>query len=206
MLLTLFFVQLAGLVSPGPDFFYISRRAASSNSRNAIFAALGISLGVAFWAIVVIFGLGLLVKDVPFLNYLIMILGGSFLGYTGFKMVRVTENAQFDARAFTEKTSAKKEILDGFMINLANAKAVVFFSSILSGYTAQLVNIEDYFSVLAILFFSTLIYFSLVALLFSRQVICKFYAKYNRYIDNVAGIVFLFFGLNLIYNGLLFFV
>ncbi|MDP8078562.1 LysE family transporter [Phocoenobacter skyensis] len=206
MLLTLFFVQLAGLVSPGPDFFYISRRAASSNSRNAIFAAIGISLGVAFWAIVVIFGLGLLVKDVPFLNYLIMILGGSFLGYTGFKMVRVKENAQFDERAFTEKTSAKKEILDGFMINLANAKAVVFFSSILSGYTAQLVNIEDYFSVLAILFFSTLIYFSLVALLFSRQVICKFYAKYNRYIDNGSGLVFLFFGLNLIYNGLLFFV
>ncbi|MDP8162039.1 LysE family transporter [Pasteurella skyensis] len=206
MLLTLFFVQLAGLVSPGPDFFYISRRAASSNSRNAIFAAIGISLGVAFWAIVVIFGLGFVVKDVPFLNCFIMILGGSFLSYTGLKMVRVKENAQFDERAFTKKTSAKKEILDGLMINLANAKVVVFFSSILSGYTSQLINIEDYFSVLAILFFSTLIYFTLVALLFSRQVICKFYAKYNRYIDNVSGLVFLFFGLNLIYNGLLFFI
>ncbi|MBR0574288.1 MULTISPECIES: LysE family transporter [Pasteurellaceae] len=206
MLLTLFFVQLAGLVSPGPDFFYISRRAASSNSRNAIFAAIGISLGVAFWAIVVIFGFGLLIKEMPFLNCLIMILGGSFLSYTGFKMARVKENAQFDEKTFIEKTSAKKEILDGLMINLANAKVVVFFSSILSGYASQLVNIEDYFLVLAMLSFSTLIYFSLVALLFSRQVICKFYAKYNRYIDNVAGLVFLFFGLNLIYNGLLFFV
>ncbi len=206
MLLTLFFIQLAGLMSPGPDFFYVSRRAASSNSRNAIFAALGISLGVAFWVIVAIFGLGILVKDIPFLNYLIMILGGSFLGYTGFKMVRVTENAQFDENTIVQKTSAKKEILDGFMINIANAKAVVFFSSILSGYTAQLINIEDYLFVLAILFFSTLIYFSLVALLFSRKVIRKFYAKYNRYVDNFAGMVFLLFGLNLIYNGLQFFL
>ncbi len=206
MLLTLFFVQLAGLMSPGPDFFYITRRAASSNSRNAIFAAFGISLGVAFWVIVTIFGLGILVKEILFLNYLIMILGGSFLGYTGFKMVRVKENAQFDRNPLLQKTSAKKEILDGFMINIANAKAVVFFSSILSGYTTQLVNIEDYFYVLAILFFSTLIYFTLVALLFSRQIICKFYAKYNRYIDNLAGVVFLIFGLNLIYSGLQFFL
>ncbi len=206
MLLTLFFVQLAGLLSPGPDFFYVSRRAASSNSRNAIFAAFGISLGIAFWVIVAIFGLGVLVKDIPILNYIIMILGGSFLGYTGFKMLQVTENAQFDENTIYKKTSAKKEILDGFMINIANAKAVVFFSSILSGYTAQLINIEEYFFVLAILFFSTLIYFTLVALLFSRQVIRKFYAKYSRYIDNFAGLVFLLFGLNLIYNGLQFFM
>lgn len=202
MLITLFFVQLAGLISPGPDFFYISRRAASSNSRNAIYAAFGISLGVTFWALVTIFGLGLLIKSMPILNTIIMCLGGSFLAYTGSKMIRVTQNAQFDKRAFTEKTSAQKEILDGLMINLANAKVIIFFSSILSGYTNHLTNISDALIVLAILFFSTLIYFSLVAILFSHKIICKFYEKHNRYIDNFSGVVFLFFGLRLIYSGL----
>ncbi len=202
MLITLFFVQLAGLISPGPDFFYVSRRAASSNRRNAILAAIGISLGVTFWALVTIFGLGLLIKSVPILNSVIVFLGGSFLAYTGSKMIRVTHNAQFDKRVFTEETSAKKEILDGLMINLANAKVIIFFSSILSGYTNHLTNLTEAMIVLTMLFFSTLIYFSLVAILFSHKIICKFYEKHNRYIDNFSGVVFLFFGLSLIYSSL----
>ncbi|MDG6882624.1 Threonine efflux protein [Phocoenobacter uteri] len=206
MLVTLFFVQLAGLVSPGPDFFYISRRAASSNRRNAIFAAIGISLGIAFWAMLAVFGLGFLGKTVKPISYIIMLLGGLFLGYTGLKMVRVTENAQFDNRKLEQKTSAKQEILDGLWINLSNAKVVVFFSSILSGYTAQFTQISDYFIVLAMLVLSTFCYFSLVAILFSHQKICKFYAKYNRYIDNFSGCIFLFFGGSLVYGAVKFFM
>lgn len=206
MLLKLFLIQLIGLMSPGPDFFYIIRRAASSNSRNAIFAAIGISLGVAFWAIVAIFGLGLLGKSAEFVPYMVMILGGSFLTYIGYKMVRVRENAKFDESVYIAKTSALKEMKDGLMINLSNAKIVIFFSSVLSGFAPQFESSSDYVGALLILVFSSFFYFSLVALLFSRKFIRDFYAKYNRYIDNFAGVVFLFFGLKLIYTGIQYFI
>ena len=54
---TIFIVQLVGLVSPGPDFFYISRKAMGDTRRNALLASIGITIGVAFWSLIVLFGL-----------------------------------------------------------------------------------------------------------------------------------------------------
>lgn len=37
---------------------------------------------------------------------------------------------------------------------------------------------------------------------FSRNIAKRLYSQYSRYIDNMAGIVFLFFGCVLVYNGI----
>lgn len=207
MLFTLFIVHLIGLMSPGPDFFYISRKAVSSSLKNAIFASLGISLGIIFWALIALFGLTFISQSADFVPYLIMILGGSFLAYLGSKMLQVKQNIQFDeSKTQTENSTASQEVLKGLGINLANGKAAVYFSSVLSGYTAELSSMGDSIAVLVMFVVTTFAYFSLVSLLFSRPLVRKTYAKYSRYIDNFAGIIFLFFGLRLIYNGVYYFI
>nr|WP_239988851.1 hypothetical protein [Haemophilus influenzae] len=40
-------------------------------------------------------------------------------------------------------------------------------------------------------------------MLFSRSLAKSFYSKYSRYIDNLAGAIFLFFGGYLVYSGVL---
>lgn len=205
---TIFFVQLVGLISPGPDFFYVSRKAASSNRRNAVYGSIGITLGVGFWALVVLFGLAFLNQTVPAFKEILMVLGGSYLFYTGLKMVRITENARLKtAETAIETTSIGAEILKGLMINLSNPKIVVFFSSVLSAYVGNLSQFSDILLVLFILMGSALVYFSLVSVLFSHKKIQQFYAQHNRYLDNLAGVVFILFGVKLIYDGvyLLFF-
>ncbi len=207
MLTTIFIVQLIGLMSPGPDFFYISRKAASDTTRNAICACIGISIGVAVWAIVAVFGLSILGKTAEPIHYLIMILGGGFLAYMGSKMVRVTQNAKFDeSKALQTTTTVKQEILKALSVNIANAKIAVFFSSVLSGYVAKLSNCSDLLAVLAILVFSSFFYFLLVSLLFSRKPIRQFYSQYSRYIDNIAGVIFIGFGLKLVVDGISYFI
>ncbi|VTU06103.1 threonine efflux protein [Actinobacillus indolicus] len=201
---TIFFVQLLGLISPGPDFFYVSRKAMADTRRNAILGAIGISIGVAFWALLTLFGLAFLNKHFPSFQFVLMICGGSYLAYSGIQMVQITKNAEIGStKPTSQATSAFKEILKGLMINLSNPKIVVFFSSVLAGYVANLSELSDLFSVLAILVGSAIIYFWLVALLFSRSNIRHFYAKYNRYLDNFAGAVFILFGGSLIYEGIL---
>lgn len=200
---TIFFVQLIGLISPGPDFFYISRKAMGDSRRNALLASIGISIGVGIWAILVLFGLAFLNRYVPSFQYVLMILGGSYLAYNGFKMVQITQSAKLVEKTENSKpTPAWKEILNGLMINLANPKVVVFFSSVLSGYVSNLSNISDMLLVLLMLVGSTVVYFMLVSLLLSQKKIRTFYAKYNRYLDNFAGAVFILFGLTLIYEGI----
>ena len=202
-MLTIFFVQLMGLISPGPDFFYVARKAMSDSRRNAILGTLGITIGVAFWSLMVLFGLAFLNRTVPAFQYVLMVLGGSYLAYSGLKMVRITQRAHLEGNVAVENhSSAWKEILGGLMINLSNPKIIIFFSSVLAGYVSNLDNLIDILSVLLILTGSALVYFILIACLFSHRKIRNFYAKHNRYLDNAAGVVFIFFGATLVFEGI----
>lgn len=200
---TIFFVQLIGLVSPGPDFFYVCRKAMADSRRNAILGSIGITIGIGIWALIVLFGLAFLNRIIPNFQYGLMLAGGSYLAYSGFKMTRVTKNAVIEEKIGREKpSSALKEILSGLAINLSNPKIVVFFSSVLAGYVSNLSTIGDILAVLGILMGSGLVWFWLVAVLFSQKMIRQFYARHSRYLDNFAGIVFLLFGCRLIYEAL----
>lgn len=200
---TIFFVQLIGLISPGPDFFYVCRKAMADSRRNAILGSIGITIGIGIWALIVLFGLAFLNRIIPNFQYGLMLAGGSYLAYSGFKMTRVTKNAVIEEKIGREKpSSALKEILSGLAINLSNPKIVVFFSSVLAGYVSNLSTIGDILAVLGILMGSGLVWFWLVAILFSQKMIRQFYAKHSRYLDNFAGIVFLLFGCRLIYEAL----
>lgn len=203
---TIFFVQLIGLISPGPDFFYVCRKAMADSRRNAMLGALGIALGVSFWAVIVLFGLTFLNHTIPNFQFYLMLLGGSYLAYCGIKMVQVRKSVEIDENLKSqanEKSPVWKEILGGLAINLSNPKVVVFFSSVLAGYVANISAFKDILAVLAILMGSTLIWFWTVAILFSQNKIRRFYAKNNRYLDNAAGVVFILFGLKLIYEGMM---
>lgn len=201
---TVLLVNLAGLLSPGPDFFYVSRKAASDTHSNAIAGAFGIGLGILFWATVVIFGLSLINRTNNLAQYIIMVLGGTYLAYCGIKMLKVTQNTHLSHEANSQQktTSIFKEIMKGLLVNMSNAKAVVFFSSVLSGFMANISDSIEIVLVIVLLALETFVYFSLIAFFFSRNIVREFYNRYNRYIDNLSGVVFIFFGGELIYSGL----
>ena len=67
-----------------------------------------------------------------------------------------------------------------------------------------LVNITEtsqILTALAVITVETFLYFYIISVLFSRSVAKRFYSQYSRYIDNVAGLIFIFFGIYLIYSG-----
>lgn len=49
----------------------------------------------------------------------------------------------------------------------------------------------------------TFLYFYVISFVFSRPSAKRFYSRYSRYIDNVAGVIFLLFGGYLAYSGIL---
>ncbi|OOF84720.1 hypothetical protein BKG93_06285 [Rodentibacter ratti] len=205
-MLNLLIVHLFGLMTPGPDFFYVSRMAASNSRRNTVYGIIGITLGVAFWATVSMLGLAVLFATMPALHGVIMILGGSYLAYLGFLLMRSKQNAEFkplSAEELNQQTSAKKEILKGLLVNLSNAKAVVYFSSVMSFVLAKMTEIWEMGVALGLIVLVTFLYFYLISFIFSRSIAKRFYSRYSRYIDNVAGVVFLFFGGVLIYSGIM---
>lgn len=202
-MLGILLIHLAGLASPGPDFFYVVRQSASHSSRAGILAAVGISLGIVFWAAFAIFGLAWLSHSLGnTIQYVIMLIGGGYLAYLGSLMLRVKENITFaeESQNLTALNPAT-EIRKGLMINIFNAKAGVYFTSVISAFLGEFTETYQLFELLFLFVISTFAYFCVVALFFSRRPIRLFYAKYSRYIDNIAGLIFACFGLLLIYEG-----
>ncbi|STO93792.1 threonine efflux system [Haemophilus pittmaniae] len=203
-MLNLLIVNLFGLLSPGPDFFYVSRVAAMSSRRDALCAVIGVSFGVFIWASATILGLAVLFTAMPAVQGIIMMLGGSYLIYLGSQMVLVRENVAFADTGFKQiqyKNDAWKEIRKALWVNLSNAKVVIFFSSVMSMVLNGLHEPIQMLTALMAIVTECFLYFYIISVLFSRPIAKRFYSRYSRYIDNVAGVIFILFGLFLIYSG-----
>lgn len=192
-----------GLLSPGPDFFYVSRAAAIHSRRTAIYGVIGITIGVTIWATAAVLGLAIVFKTMPALQGIVMALGGSYLFYLGVKMARVTTNVVFDESNLIQNTASKNEIIKGLLVNLSNAKVVIYFSSVMSFVLVNIIETWQILTVLLIITIETFVYFYVISILFSRPFTKRFYSRYSRYIDNVSGVIFILFGAYLIYSGAL---
>ncbi len=197
------FVHLVGLLSPGPDFFYVSRAAAIHSRRTAIYGVIGITIGVSIWATAAVLGLAIVFKTMPALQGIVMALGGSYLFYLGVKMARVTTNAVFDETNSRQNTESKNEIIKGLLVNLSNAKVVIYFSSVMSFVLVNITEMWQILTALLLITLETFVYFYVISILFSRPFTKRFYSRYSRYIDNVSGVIFILFGAYLIYSGAL---
>ena len=192
-----------GLLSPGPDFFYVSRAAAIHSRRTAIYGVIGITIGVTIWATAAVLGLTVVFKTMPALQGIVMALGGSYLFYLGVKMARVTTNAVFDESNLIQNTASKNEIIKGLLVNLSNAKVVIYFSSVMSFVLVNITETRQILTALLLITLETFVYFYVISLLFSSPFAKRFYSRYSRYIDNVSGVIFILFGAYLIYSGAL---
>jgi len=182
-MLNLMIIHLVGLLSPGPDFFYVSRISAMSSRREAIGGVIGITIGVLIWATAAVLGLAIIFATMPIIQGIVMMLGGAYLVYLGIKMAKVKNNAFFDEKqnANVPNQSTLTSIMKGLLVNLSKTSQIL--------------------TALAVITVETFLYFYIISGLFSRSVAKQFYSQYSRYIDNAAGLIFIFFGIYLIYSG-----
>ncbi|MDH2999985.1 hypothetical protein A1D23_00180 [Chelonobacter oris] len=207
LLIKLFFVHLFALASPGPDFFFVVRKAIAETPRSAVFGIVGIILGLVIWLGSSVLGLAILFKLYPPIEMLILLLGGAYLVYLGCLMLNVRRNinmAQINAATDGQQTAHSDwaSLRQGFLVNLANPKAIIYFSGIFSLLVSSLNDYWQIGLIAVMILVESFLYFYLISRIFSRQRVKAFYFNYSRYIDNMSGVVFISFGLFLIYSGL----
>ena len=199
--LTLAVVQLVALVTPGPDFFFVSQLAASRSRREAIAGVVGIALGVAVWAALALLGLQLLLHRLAWLERGIAIAGGAYLCWMGLQMLRASWKAKPDAAApvvDVRDSSPGKALLRGLATNLANPKAAIYFASIFSAFLGEGVDAAARWGLWAMVTAETALWFGVVAAIFALPAMRRGYVRASRWIDGGAGAIFTLFGLHLI--------
>ncbi|AIJ08340.1 MULTISPECIES: threonine export protein RhtC [Edwardsiella] len=197
LFLTVAVVHLLALMTPGPDFFFVSQTALSRSRTEALRGVAGISLGIVIWAGVALMGLHLLLMKMAWLHSIITVGGGLYLCWMGLQMLRAARRPQGDALQGMASLHGGA-FWRGFLTNLSNPKAVIYFGSVFSLFVGDEVTGGQRVGLFILIVSETFIWFSLVASVFALPVMRRGYQRMARWIDGAAGTLFTAFGLHLI--------
>lgn len=206
LLLTICALHFVAQLSPGPDIILIAKSSASTTRRNTIHIIAGISLGIVLWVVLTLLGFTVLVEQFPWIQQVLMLIGGLFMAKMGWAMLSgglrslKQSSALEDVQA--QSSAQKNYFLLGLFTNLSNPKTLIYFSSVFS--LALSSSASDYLKAqLAVIIpLQTFLTFVLLMLLLSQPKIKAVYQRSGSYIDILSGALFLIFAMWLGYDAI----
>ncbi len=134
LLISILTIHLLALISPGPDFFVVMN-AALAERKKGVMAALGVTAAIAVHISLWIFGLSsILVKFPAFLTAL-KFMGAGYLFYLGINLILdFWKQASADLDVKSENSGLKNPLAAGFITNVFNPKAWLYFASLFSQF------------------------------------------------------------------------
>ncbi|WP_024559830.1 threonine export protein RhtC [Franconibacter pulveris 601] len=200
LFLTVALVHLVALMSPGPDFFFVSQTAVSRSRKEAMMGVLGITFGVMIWAGVALLGLHLILEKMAWLHTAIMVGGGLYLCWMGYQMLRgaLKKGEPSTEAPEVELARGGRSFVKGLLTNLANPKAIIYFGSVFSLFVGDSVGSHERMGIFVLIALETFAWFAVVASLFALPAMRRGYQRLAKWIDGMAGALFAGFGIHLI--------
>lgn len=197
MLLTICALHFVAQLSPGPDVLLVAKSSASTTRANTLKIILGISAGVVVWVALTLLGFTVLLEQWPWIQQVLMLIGGLFLAKMGYAMLRggiatLKQNTNLDG---VIEQPPKNYFLLGLYTNLANPKIVIYFSSVFSLALSSTAGANLKPQLAVIIPIQTFLVFSLLMMIMSIPKIKRVYQKSGSYIDIVSGSFFLLFAI-----------
>lgn len=121
------------IVSPGPNFIMVVNTALSDSRRSGIFTSLGVATGSGLFALSGMLGLILVVNSLPNFAIIARIVGGAYLLWLGYNLLRLSRNmsvAPTQQSTETSTMSRSTAYRTGLLTNLTNPKAWAFYFSL----------------------------------------------------------------------------
>ncbi|WP_417672291.1 LysE family translocator [Roseibium sp.] len=135
---TLLAFALAALLfayMPGPALLYTAAQTISRGRNAGFWAAFGIHLGCYVHVFAAAFGLSAIFVAVPTLYAALKLVGGLYLIWLGFQMIR-TRVAGGEADVVLPQKTARRSFLDSVLVEVLNPKVALFFVAFLPQFVA----------------------------------------------------------------------
>jgi RhtB (resistance to homoserine/threonine) family protein len=187
------------IVTPGVDMALVTKNALFHGRRCAFATALGVNLGIAFWATAAALGLAGLIDASAAAFAVIKIAGALYLVYLGLQALRVSRGVSRPSVGTSARVRPRDAVAlrQGVLSNLLNPKIAVFFTSLLPqfvgrhGTTVDLLALGALFNAMCVLWL--LSYAALAAT--GRSVLVR--PRFKRALDRISGIVLIGLGARL---------
>ena len=193
-------IHLFAVMSPGPDFIIIVRQSISSGRCSALMTSLGIGIGILMHITLCIFGLGMIIKESDLLFKVIQIIGSLYLAYLGVISI-ISKDSSNNSNYKNELLfNAFQSFKLGFLTNILNPKATLFFLSL---YTMIIANNTPFqFQILFGLWmsFATGLWFAFLSLILTNKSILAKIEFMSTKIQRMTGVILIIFSIKLLFS------
>ncbi|MEN5145404.1 LysE family translocator [Brevundimonas diminuta] len=117
-------------VTPGPANIFAVATGMEKGKAAALTAVLGMNTATLVWFAAAALGLGALVMAFPQVFRIIAVLGALYVAWLGIKALRGAFATAAEP-AHIEVKRGRSALIDGFMVQIANPKAILFFTAVL---------------------------------------------------------------------------
>lgn len=199
---------------PGPDFAVILKTALLHGRRAGLAAALGIGSGLTVHTALCVLGLSAIIAHSPLLFGVITYAGAIYLSFLGIRAllarpVRAKADATAGAAGLAAQPVAMAQRTEegffaafctGFLTNVLNPKAILFFLTFLPQFVDRDSALGPHLQLLvlgAAMCIVTALWFALLSLLLDRFRTLFTDGPFRLWLERIAGAIFLGFGIRL---------
>jgi RhtB (resistance to homoserine/threonine) family protein len=197
-------IALAGAMSPGPDFVITVRNSILHDRRAGVMTAFGIAAGLCLHMTYCLLGIATLIAQSVTLFTTLKWVGAAYLLVIGIKCLISKGYSDASMNELPIKNSlnagAKSAFISGFLTNLLNPKATLFFLALFT----QVIDPHTPFKI-QILYAATVViigflWWLCVAIALTDHRIKSLFLGFSKWIDRACGGLMIMMGLKLAFT------
>jgi len=199
LLIGIFFLAL---MSPGPDFVVAVRNSIVYSRLSGVMTAFGFAVGVAVHVTLALVGIVAIIAGSTLLFSMLKYIGAAYLFYMGIQALRSKgfDEDKVRNRNFEKKNkpfSPIKSFMSGFITNVFNPKATIFFLAIFSQFIGPEVSVSIQILYAGTCVTMTFLWFSFVSIVLTYPPIRTRFMRATKWLDRVCGVLLIGLGIKL---------
>lgn len=181
-------IATLGMISPGPDFFLVIKNAARYRRSAAMMTALGVILGVATHMSYCVAGLAVVITTTPWLFNFLKYAGACYLIWIGIQALLSRGESKFSIDNATQSPiTLKAAFLQGYLCNLLNPKATLFFLAVFTQILQINSGVGEKLWYASIIWVLAVIWWPLLVILIQSAPVRRGLAKVQKVVDKLLG-------------------
>lgn len=190
--LTLGVIMLLGAMLPGADFAIVTKNALLHSRKAGIYTTLGIGAAICVHMTYCVLGLAVVIKNSPWIFHTIQYVGAAYLIYLGVTLLKPHSSKDIELSATSQTTSSLsnfKAFQQGFICNLFNPKATLFFLTIFSAISTTKLSLLISLAYALEIYLTAIAWFLSLTFLISHKVVARGLNKARKSIEKILGLV-----------------
>lgn len=196
MIGTVAFVHLLAVMSPGPDLIMCIRNSLTYSRRTGIWTAVGFGAGISVHVFYSLAGIALIISQSILVFNAIKYVGAVYLIYIGIKSLLTRSRTSLDvAKESKADISPWEAFKIGFLTNVLNPKATLFFLSLFTLVLSPETPFWIMMIASAVMVIDTVIWFALVSVFLTQPRVQKGFTRFEGFFNKTFGALLVALGI-----------